>query len=98
MVDPATELRGILAEACGFLDRPDADTGWNRTSIEDARVQLHDHLRRIEAGDFRDAFGLRVLFAPTGFLQEAAMASGWRDRYMELADNFDRVIEVFDPR
>jgi hypothetical protein len=35
---------------------------------------MQAHVRRIEAGDFSDAFGLRIVFAPTGLLQEVAMA------------------------
>ena len=32
-----------------------------------------------------------IQFAPTGPIQEIAIANGWHDRYMELAEKFDRL-------
>lgn len=89
ILDPAAALRPILAEICELLDRPDADTGWQRTEIEEARATMRSHLRRVEAGDLSGGWDLVITFAPTGLLQETAMASGWHERYMELASRFD---------
>ena len=36
---------------------------------------------------------LRMLFAPTGPLQETAMMSGWTDEYMKISEQFDKAIE-----
>lgn len=41
-----------------------------------------------------------IQFAPTGPLQEIAMANGWHDAYLELADRFDRLaarLHLFQP-
>jgi len=96
MVGSAAALQPILAEICELLDRPDADAGWQRTEIDEARSTMRSHLRRIEAGDLSAGWDLRMTFAPTGLLQETAMASGWHGRYIELASRFDDLAEGSD--
>lgn len=43
----------------------------------------------MQAGDAQAVERLRCLFAPTGVLQETALASGWADEYMRLAERMD---------
>lgn len=80
-------------EVCDLIDRPDADTGWSTRTIDDARLICHEQLRRIELGDLSRVRDLELLFAPTGLLQEASMASGWADRYLALSKRFDGIVE-----
>ena len=67
------------------------DTGWSGLH-EDGASLVRDVERLVTPvgnGDPEALARLRLLFAPTGALQEAAMASGWSDAYMELADRLD---------
>jgi hypothetical protein len=38
-------------------------------------------------------YELRVLFAPTGPIQEVSVSSGWGDAFLELADRFDDAMQ-----
>jgi len=44
----------------------------------------------LERGELPDRLAMRVLFAPTGPLQELSLSSGWAQEFLELADAFDR--------
>jgi len=36
---------------------------------------------------------MRVLFAPTGPIQEVSLSSGWGDAFLKIAEQFDRAAE-----
>jgi hypothetical protein len=36
---------------------------------------------------------LRILFAPTGDLQETSISGGWADEFLELSSRFDAALE-----
>ena len=85
-------LTSILIEVLEFLDREDADLGWaSHREVAAARLDYRDHLERVTRNDFSRLFELTMAFAPTAELQEASMASGWAERYIELAAHFDRL-------
>ena len=91
-------LRPVLIEVLEYLDRDDCDIGWGSTREPPAaRLDYRDHLRRIEQGDVSRIWDLMISFAPTGELQETSMASGWAERYIELATTFDNVTSVLGP-
>jgi hypothetical protein len=46
-------------------------------------------LSQLKAGEFPSADSLRVLFLPTGPIQEVSVSSGWGDAFLELANRFD---------
>ena len=85
------ELISCLGRVLELLEWPGSDLGWGchpYASVDELRDDVVGHLKRIEAG-FDDVWCLRLLFAPTGSLQEAAVASGWADEYLKLAARFD---------
>ncbi len=45
-------------------------------------------------GRFENALKLAALFAPTASIQEIAMANGWDEPFLVLADRFDRALEL----
>ena len=54
-------------------------------------ADLRDHASRLRAGDTSRLAELRVLFLPTGPLQDIAIDSGWSDTYMRLASRFEQL-------
>lgn len=52
---------------------------------------LRDHVRRLHAGDTSGLSELRVLFLPSGPLQDIAIDSGWHNKFMTLASRFDEL-------
>lgn len=84
----------VLREVIDLVRQPGTDTGWSSYESADALAsELEEHLCRLAAGSTVDAESLRmlrILFAPTGPLQETSISSGWGRRFLELAARFDR--------
>ncbi|WP_166380493.1 hypothetical protein [Catellatospora methionotrophica] len=79
----------LLGEVRGWLARPDSDYSWSSFLDADAALTEIDELTARVRADGRVPFGLSVLFAPTGPIQEVALSSGWGDEFLALADRFD---------
>ncbi|THF82691.1 hypothetical protein [Cohnella fermenti] len=45
----------------------------------------------VELGDNKVISELNILFAPTGSFQEISIASGWGEKFIELAALFDEI-------
>jgi hypothetical protein len=56
---------------------------------------LRDHARRLRTGDAARLRELRVLFLPTGPLQDIAIDSGWHDEYLVLARRADQLLPTW---
>lgn len=70
------------------------DLVWQNTYRDDAQLveDLCDHTRRLRGGDASRLAELRLALAPTGSLNEIAIATGWADRYVALASRFDECV------
>ena len=87
-------LLDVLQRTRQWLARPDNNFLWS--SWKDA----DDALREIDAliGAFGSATGpdpgqIKVLFAPTGPIQDVSVNSGWGDRFLELSEAVDAALE-----
>ncbi len=82
-------LLAVLSTTRTMSSRSTED-GWGFESPQEATDQL-DQI--IDAVFYEDPKGLpkywQLLYAPTGPLQEIAMANGWSDEYLKLAEEFD---------
>lgn len=86
-MDPA-DLMHVLTRTRELIALPDNDFAWSRWDDADEALREFDALvAEVEAGG-RPA-RLRLLFLPTGSLQELALSSGWGKAYLELAERFD---------
>jgi hypothetical protein len=54
--------------------------------------ELCAHVARLRRGDLSGVDELRLIFAPTGALQEIALSGGWGERYLVLAQRFDTAV------
>lgn len=55
-------------------------------------TEVDGYLSRIEKGGTTKLRDLEILFAPTGSLQGVSIDSGWGERFLGLADRFERAI------
>ncbi len=79
----------VLAEVRALVALTGNDFSWSSWADGEAAChELYGLVRRVEAFEFPSA--LCVIFAPTGPLQELAIASGWGNESPALAERFDR--------
>jgi hypothetical protein len=72
----------------------DSDMTWTAyPDAETMRNELAGYRQKLEQEDFSVLPALRLLFAPTGSLQEFAMSNGWGREYLDLADTFDALLK-----
>ncbi len=68
------------------------ELSWEGLSSAEMVMDLSIAIEKLEGGDSIDRNHLRMLFSPTGPLQEMAITSGWSDEYVELLGCFDGLI------
>ena len=84
------ELIEVLADAQNFLVRPENDFGrssWNDAS--EALREIDRLIAHLKAGSLPEPIVIKVLFAPTGPIQEVSISSGWGREFLVLANRFD---------
>ena len=85
----------VLRRIAELLGRDDVDTAWSGYEPSELRSEIQSFLERVESG--RPLGGtargrLRVLFAPTGALQDTSLSSGWGEEFIALAGRFDDAV------
>ena len=86
----AATLLDIFQRARDLVARPENDFSWSSwRDADDALEEIDTILLRLQAGDVPDKVDMSILFAPTGPMQELALSSGWGNRFLGLASEFD---------
>jgi hypothetical protein len=62
---------------------------YTHTSVEEIIEQLESELAKAKNSQAIDAKLIKLLFAPTGAIQDTAMDNGWGAEYIEIADTID---------
>lgn len=89
-----TGLCAVMEEARRLVCRPGNDFSWSGWEEEaDAAREIDGIIFQLKSGQLPDPSQMRVLFAPTGPLQELSMSSGWGQEFLLLADRFDGEFE-----
>ena len=84
-------LLAVIDDVRAALRRPGNDFSWSSFADVDAALNAIDEVAtKIRSGE-PVPFMLHVLFAPTGPIQEVALASGWSHEYHTFADRIDAV-------
>ena len=82
----------VLREARAFLALEDNDFSWSSWSDQNQAIsEIESIIRELENGSVPD---IRLLFAPTGPIQEVSLSSGWGHKFIELAERFDKEYEI----
>ena len=88
------KLIEILQETREALARPGNNFVWSSWhNADEALREVDGFISRIEGGDMPGQMDLKLLFAPTGSIQEVAVSSGWGGEFLELAERFDATME-----
>ena len=91
------ELIKILNKTHDFISRPENDftySGWQ--DCQDALDEIDSLILRLKKNDMPDKLEIKILFAPTGPVQEVSLSGGWSEEYLVLAYKFDGAIaEVY---
>ena len=94
-IDPAQPMAALLhiVEAVQeLLALPDNDFMWaSWRDAEQALAEVAPELARLRAGLLPERQALMRWFAPTCYLQEVSIGSGWGEVYIQLAGWFDEL-------
>jgi hypothetical protein len=89
----AALLLDVFQRARDLVARPDNDFAWSSwRDAEHALEEIDGIIARLRNDDMPDTFDLSILFAPTGPMQELALSSGWGNRFLSLASEFDEAL------
>lgn len=89
----AATLLDIFYRARDLVALPQNDFSWSGwRDAEEALAEIDGIISRLRAGDVPETIVMAVLFAPTGPMQELSMSSGWGNRFLQLASEFDDAI------
>ncbi len=64
-------------------------SGWAAAGVEQIAQHLRAAIAAVESGTPVDRDELRVLFLPTGDIQETSIDNGWGDEFLSLAQQMD---------
>lgn len=82
------KLLAILKETRALVARDDNDFSWSSWIDRDQAIaEIDSIIAELKNGSVPE---IRVLFAPTGPIQEVSLSSGWGNEFLELADRFDK--------
>lgn len=86
------KLIAVLRETRAFLALEDNDFSWSSWRDQyQAISEIDSIIRELENGLVPD---MRVLFVPTGPIQEVSLSSGWGNEFVKLAKRFDKEYEI----
>jgi hypothetical protein len=92
-VSDAAALLDVFQRARDLVARPDNDFAWSSwRDTEDALEEIDAILAQLQRGEIPAMLEMSVLFAPTGPMQELSLSSGWGNRFLGLAEEFDAAI------
>jgi hypothetical protein len=94
-VSDDASLAIVLRRIADLLSRDDADTSWSGYETDELRSEIQRLLGKTESAELlaeADKACLRVLFLPTGPLQETSLSSGWGREFLELALRIDQAL------
>ncbi|MBN1316955.1 MAG: hypothetical protein JXA42_15855 [Anaerolineales bacterium] len=87
------EIIRILDKVVDKQSLPHCDVvGSHYDSQTDAIADIKDHIERVKKSDCSRRQDFKLLFAPTGSLQEISIYNGWGDEFLDLANQFDKAI------
>lgn len=88
-------LIDIFERARDLVARPENDFAWSSwRDTEHALEEIDGIITQLQRGETPSEAQMTLMFAPTGRMQELSMSSGWGNRFLQLATEFDAAIEA----
>lgn len=82
-----------VLKRCRELSQASQDAIWSSTGVSEIVAILDRGIESLERGCELNRDELKLLFAPTGALQETSLDNGWSEDYLSLSGTFDGLIE-----
>jgi hypothetical protein len=82
-----------ILQRCRALCQASHDAVWSSTGVSEIVAMLDRGIESIERRAELNRDELRLLFAPTGALQETSIDNGWSHEYLLLSAEFDQLME-----
>jgi len=87
------KLIPIFEEARRLVALPDNAFMWSSwRDSEHALEEIDGILSALKSAEVPEGLILRVIFAPTGPMQELSIDSGWGQEFLDLANRFDEAM------
>ena len=83
-----------ILERCRALSQSSCDPAYSAATVQEIVATLDQGIASIRGGTELNRQELRLLFAPTGALQETAMDNNWCGEYLLLSAQFDELIDA----
>ena len=77
---------------CRELSEASEDATYCPIGTAEIVASLNRAIESLERGMEVNRDELKLLFAPTGALQETAIDNGWGDEFLSLSERFDQLI------
>ncbi len=89
----AAALLDVFQRARDLVGRPENDFSWSSwRDVDDALKEIDSIIAQLQRSEIPALLEMSVLFAPTGPMQELSLSSGWGNRFLGLAAEFDAAI------
>lgn len=89
----AATLLDIFQRARDLVALPQNDFAWSSWADADAALaEIDSFITLLQRGEIPDEDRMAVVFAPTGPMQELSISSGWGNRFLGLASEFDAAV------
>lgn len=89
----AAALLDVFQRARDLVARADNDFAWSTwRDTGDALEEIDAILGQLQRGEIPALLEMSVLFAPTGPMQELSLSSGWGNRFLGLAEEFNAAL------
>ena len=85
-------LVSVLSEIQALLQKSE-NSDWATQTPEQINALLSAQIENLNQGRKVDKEELALLFAPTGDIQETAMANNWSEKYLSLSSKLDVLME-----
>lgn len=87
----------ILLEVRSIIDSLYTDVVWSRfNNVNEALEYIDSSIEALTRQDGSVLDDLKILFAPTGSLQEISIRSGWGNEFIEISSKFDAAMEFIE--
>lgn len=85
------KLISALEDTIAFLQNSESSL-WSYASAKEIIVKLEAEVARARSLKSVDTETLKMLFAPTGVIQETSIDNGWGKEFLRIAEVVDRFI------
>jgi xanthosine utilization system XapX-like protein len=85
-------LKQVLENTIDFLHKSE-ESLWSPLTPKEVIKNLEAQIENIKNNKRIDSTLLSVEYAPTSSIQEIAMANNWSNKYLELSEEFDKLIK-----